>query len=228
MTQVNSDEERALALRTACDADSRLGLASASAALTDPSWEVRVSALNCLREFDGVQYGDRAIAALTDDEELVVTAAIECLADWRATAAVEKLKLLLDSPSELVRSYSAWALGKIGADSSVPELIARFRATDADVYASAIAEALFRLTNDRAYQDYLLRQIHADDPETRAFTSESLAGIANENNAVAIAEELRRAIDRETLPAIRETLSSNLPRIEALIRPRRDAGRRET
>lgn len=80
-----------------------------------------------------------------------------------------------------------------------------------DLQASALAEALFTLTNQPRYLDRLLAQLRSTDPEARAFTSNSLVGVVNKKNFATIACALVHALATETsegvLPSVRRDLT---------------------
>ncbi len=164
---------------------------------TDADWEVRVRALQVLRETGDKTKVDVAAKALEDTEAVVVAEAIECIVEWRGRRLANRVARLLGNPSELVRSYAAWALGTIGGGRHIPLLRERFRLAHDEIEGSAAAEALFLLTGQRRYLTHLLAQLKSRDPEVRAFTSNSLVGVVDARNFVEVLCSLAHALARE-------------------------------
>ncbi len=164
---------------------------------TDDDWEVRLRALEVLRDRGKIANVSVAVKGLQDSEDVVAATAIECIVEWRARRLADRVARLLDSPSELLRSYSAWALGKIGGPRHIPLLRHRFRVAKAEIEGSAAAEALFALTKERRYLMHLLAQLKSRDPEVRAFTSNSLAGAVDARNFAEVLCSFASALRRE-------------------------------
>lgn len=207
---------------------------------TDDDWEVRARALEVLRETGNKTKVGVAVRAIEDSEDVVVVEAIECIVEWRALQVADKVARLLDSSSELVRSYAAWALGKIGDRRHVKGLRQRFHVARDEIEGSALAEALFTLTRQRRYLTHLLTQLKSRDPEVRAFTSNSLVGVVDGRNFVEVLCSFAHALARErnvvVLQNLRRDIESALANAleatkqegEAAKAQRRGGGRRRT
>lgn len=193
--------------------DSAGGRKAASVAArlaVDREWEVRVRAFEFLRT-----HGDRrslplAVSALADVEDVVVASAIECIVEWGGARYTKSLARLLDSPSELVRSYAAWSLGQLGDARHIGVLQKRFRAARSAIEGSAAAEALFALTRRRCYLNHLIGQLKSRDPEVRAFTSNSLVGVVNAKNFPEVLCSLAHALAVERNTVVLETLRRDI------------------
>lgn len=164
---------------------------------TDNDWQVRARALAVLRETAKKTKISVAVRALEDVEDVVVVEAIECIVEWRALRVADRIAGLLDSSSELVRSYAAWALGKIGGRRHVKVLRQRFKVAHDKIEGSAVAEALFKLTRQHRYLAHLLVQLKSRDPEVRAFTSNSLVGIVDSRNFAEVLCSFAHGLARE-------------------------------
>lgn len=182
----------------------------AARVVSDPSREVRLRAFEALSEHGDSRWATLALVGLDDAEDTVAVAALECLVGLNARRSVEGVVPLLESASELTRTYAAWAIGKLGGPNHVPLLKRRLRRLGDEVESSALSEALFMLTREPKYLKRLLRQLKSTDPEARAFTTNSLVGLVDVNNFLPIICALAEALSTETshavLPSIRRDL----------------------
>lgn len=182
----------------------------AARVVADPSREVRLRAFEALCEHGGSRWTAVAVAGLSDAEDTVAVTALECLVNWNIRRSVQHVLPLLDSTSELTRTYAAWAVGKLGALRHVPLLKRRLRRLGDEVESSALAEALFMLTREQKYLRRLLRQLKSKDPEARAFTTNSLVGVVDVKNfppiICALAQALSTEKSQSVLPSIRRDL----------------------
>lgn len=176
----------------------------------DEDWEVRARALEVLREKGDSESLSVVRHALGDATDLVAVAAIECLVEWRAVRSANGVARLLESSSELTRSYAAWALGEIGGSRHVPVLRKRFRSFGKEIEGSALAEALYKITRQRRYFSHLLKQLHSRDPEVRAFTSNSLVGVTDARNFPEVISVLARRLARERSVVVRSSLRRDI------------------
>lgn len=165
--------------------------------VTDPDNEVRSRAFELLRDHGNRAYLAVAVSGLADSETVVVATAIECIVEWDARRAADRVARLLESSDELVRFYAAWGLGRVGGRRHVAPLRRRFRVARSEVEGSSVAEALYRLTGRREYLRHLLTQLKSPDPEVRACTTNSLAGVVDERNFDEIICALVHALAKE-------------------------------
>lgn len=163
----------------------------------DPAWEVRVRAFEVLVEHGDAKQIGLAVAALDDLEAAVVVTALECLVEWNARRVSTRIAKLLGSRDELTRSYAAWALGRLGTKRFAPLLRRRLRVLDDAAERSGVLEALFTLTQEPRYLVGLLGQLHSSDPYARAFTTNSLVGVANRKTCATIISALAHALTTE-------------------------------
>lgn len=177
---------------------------------------MRRRALESLCEHGDQRWTTTALTALTDPEDTVAVTGIQCLVEWDVRDSADTISALLDSPSELVRTYAAWALGKLGAPRHVARLRRRFERCVDEVEGSALAEALFRLTKRPRYLEYLLAQLRSTDPEARAFTTNSLAGIVTRETFARIVGALAQALVSEESEAVLPSIRRDLREIVAL------------
>jgi len=88
-------------------------------AMADGSALVRTAGVKAWRDMRGQKDATPAIALLTDSDVAVRAEAATVVGGLRSTAGVAKLEqLVVSDPSQLVRKNAAWALGKIGSQSS--------------------------------------------------------------------------------------------------------------
>jgi HEAT repeat protein len=179
-----------------------------------PEWLVRQRAFECLAVHGDATHAELAVAHLADPEETVVVSALECLVAWRDGSAIDAIAASLDSGTELVRCYAAWALGRLDARRHRAQLEQLFHATPPTVVNSAAAEALYSFDAQPKYQTFLLQQLKHGDPEVRAFTSNSLVGIADDESTGVLVAALSAAAAREGSPAIREVMLRDLEILE--------------
>lgn len=178
--------------------------------LEDEDVAVRREAIDTLRDHGDIRSAALAARVLDDDDDLTVTSALECLARWKARRWADRVARLLTAPSELTRSYAAWALGKLGSQRHVVLLRSRFRSVSTEIEGSAVAEALYMLTRKPRYLRYLLEQLRSSDPEIRAFTGNSLVGVLDRNNFPTIMCAIAHAVSAERNAAIAPHLQRDL------------------
>jgi HEAT repeat protein len=93
---------------------------SLQGALSDSEAPVRAAALSALRKVDGFRNGSVATPLLADADEGVRVQAIYTVAELHTVAAAPALvQILQNDGSASVRKRAAWALGEIGAPTSV-------------------------------------------------------------------------------------------------------------
>jgi len=175
--------------------------------------ETRMRAFEVLRDWGKPTHAPLAIKGLDDPEDTVVVSAIECLVEWNVRASAAKLATLLSASSQLVRAYAIWALGRLQARRYLPRLRDLFLSGKDTVIGSAAAEACHHLTSGpdaTRYEKFLAEQLRSKDPEVRAFTANSLVGIADRRNRPRVLKWLRAAERAETRPAIKDVLTANL------------------
>jgi hypothetical protein len=91
-----------------------------TAALSDSDAQVRAASLVALRTIRGNRDGSVALALVTDGDEGVRTQAVTTIGMFKYGAGAAALTTaLVSDPSATVRKNAAWALGEIGAPSSV-------------------------------------------------------------------------------------------------------------
>jgi HEAT repeat protein len=113
------------------------------AVLGDSDADVRAAAVGALRHAEGFHDGTVAVPLLSDAQESVRVQAIYTVAELKTTAATPALVTLLQTdPSASVRKRAAWALGRIGASSSVagPSL-GQAASSDASPLVRSLAQA---------------------------------------------------------------------------------------
>lgn len=207
---LRSPRRRADVLAELRDCGGVNGTALASQYARDPDRETRMRAFEVLLKWGSDKYTDQAIRALRDEEDTVVATALQCLAEWSASQAVPAIGNLLKGESELSSAYAAWALGQLGARRFLPRLRRLVAHGSSTVVRTAAAEACAMLTAEPQFTRFILLQLSAPDPETRAFASNSLVGIANDTNIDELIRSLARAVEREPRPAIRTPMKANM------------------
>ena len=96
------------------------GLQYLTSALSDGEPQVRAASLVALRTIRGNRDGSVAVALVADGDEGVRAQAVTTLGMFKYGAAATALTSALASdPSATVRKKAAWALGEIGAPSSI-------------------------------------------------------------------------------------------------------------
>lgn len=165
--------------------------------VNDISREVRLEAFESLSEHGDARWEKLAVIGLRDPEDTVVVSALECLVSWQSRRHVAKAVRLLDSPSDLVRTYAAWATGRLGNARQVQALRRRKRRAGDTAERTALLEALFTITGDRRYFKDLLKQLKSTNVYARAFTTNSLVGVANVRNVADSIGSLARALSSE-------------------------------
>jgi HEAT repeat protein len=211
-----TQREKLSVIRAAGNRGRRAGALASARFVGDQSREVRLRALESLCENGDEKFAPFAIAALADAEDTVVVTALQCLVSWELRRYVDKVVPLLDSPSELIRAYAAWSLGRLGARRHAPILRKRLRLLDDEVERSAVAEALYTLTLEPRYLRHLLNQLGSADPEARAFTTNSLVGVADRRNFGVIVCALARALATETSEAVLPSIRRDLAEVVSL------------
>lgn len=210
--RAEAPDERADLLRELVGTNHPEALRLATRFADDEDYEVRVAALSCVGAAGDVASRPLLRKGLTDEEPLVRVAAIEALValgslDDESLGAVERL---LDDQSEMVRAYAGWALGRVGSPSAEAPLARRLPVEPSAVAKAGIVEGLYRLTSEALYLDMLQELLEDSDPEARAFTSNSMVGVATKDNAKQLIERLVLALNKESYPAIRDVIESNL------------------
>lgn len=200
----------------ATERGSRRASVVAARFVADESREVRVRAFESLSEHGEKRWSQLALRALDDSEGTVVATALECLVNWNVRRAARVIVPLLDHPDELTRSYAAWAIGKLGGADQIPVLRRHFRRVRDEVEGSALAEALFMLSRNTRYLDHLLRQLGSKRPQTRAFTANSLVGVANEKNFARVICALAHALQAEKSDWVVGAILPNLGEVISL------------
>lgn len=110
---------------------------------------VRSAALTALRQIRGLQDGSAIVPSLGDADVGVRSEAAITLGMWRSTVGAESLvNALASDPSPIVRKNAAWALGQMGAKSSVagPALQAAAAGDTSPLVRSISSIALTKLT----------------------------------------------------------------------------------
>lgn len=105
--------------------------AALSELLNDPDYMVRSSTIESLISLNyGPSISDAIYILKNDPEALVRISSIELLGELAVSENLEVLKALEDSlfndENDLVRAYSAWAIGVLGTSELIPMLRARF------------------------------------------------------------------------------------------------------
>jgi hypothetical protein len=103
-----------------------------------------------------------------------------------------------------------------GRQALLPKLQKLVKAARGTPAGSAAAEACFELTGEKVFQQYLGCQLKAADPEVRAFTSNSLVGIARRANIAWLVDKLREAVAAEQWPAIKDVMKRDLETLLAI------------
>lgn len=183
---------------------------------TDPEWEVRVRAFEVLAKHGNAKQIGLAVAALDDPEATVVVSALECLVEWNARRFSTRIAALLDSRDELTRSYAAWALGRLGTVRFAPLLRRRLRVLDDTAERSGVLKALVTLTKQPRYLVELLRQLHSRDPFARAFTTNSLIGVASKKSCATLISALAHALVTEKSEYVAFAIRRDLTELVAL------------
>jgi HEAT repeat protein len=182
-----------------------------------PDYDVRLKAFETLRDHGDARWRRIAMNALEDSEDVIVATALECLVEWGARSASKSIVRLLEARSELTRAYAAWALGQLGAQGEVSILRRHFSRARNSIFGSALAEALYILTDETSYLQHLKKQLRSTDPEIRAFTSNSLVGATDVENAAEIICALTRALSIEKSAVVRPRMQMDLPIIVSLL-----------
>jgi HEAT repeat protein len=173
----------------------------------DPDAGVRARALECLEVMGDTSFLDLVRAALSDDGALANAAGMERLVRWRHV-------VLLHDPSELMRAYAAWALGRLGAQKAVEQLQMRKRMESTGIVFSAITETLYRLRDDPDDLAALLGQMCDRNAAVRAFTAHSLVGVTSAGIVGKVQSALRSALMVESDDAARWSIEKNLREVE--------------
>ena len=90
--------------------------------LDDANEFVRFEALNYLIHHGSRRLRHQVEKLLGDKSDLVRVASIECLAVWGVKGASGRIAVHLQDRAPLVRAYAGWAVGRLGARPSIPEL----------------------------------------------------------------------------------------------------------
>ena len=207
-TRLRTRAEKLRALRPG--APSRTAVSRASRLVDDGDSEVRTRALEILRDQGGSANARLAHEALEDESDVVTATAIECLVQWGVKRSADRVARLLESPSELTRSYAAWALGELGGPRHLPRLRQRLRVVRREIEGRAVAESLYKLTGHRRYLTHLLEQLRSRDPEVRAFTSNSLVGVVDARTFPEILCVFAHALARERSAVVLRALRRDI------------------
>jgi HEAT repeat protein len=177
--------------------------------LADKSAEVRMRVVEALARLPGTPSAV-FIEALTDRDELVRICAAEAIDARRSRRAAASLRLLLHDRSPLVRSYAGAALGRIGFRSDRSRLRKMMGRESSDVARLGLYEGLWQL-RDRGALDAALQLLNSPEYRVRCATAKALGTtFLSRRNRSRIAVSVRKRLDVETSPAVREALLSTL------------------
>lgn len=121
---------------------------------------------------------------------------------------------MLGGRSGLVRAYSAWALGRLGAQDARQALAKRLTKERDPTARAGLLESLVVLAGERTHFKALLALLGHPDYRVRCFTANSLVGVATSQRLREVEQALRAALERERTVAGREALRENLDVLE--------------
>lgn len=186
--------------------------------LNDSNWATRAAAVSCVGALGDLSRVPEITRYMEDEERLVRIASIEAVVALGSVDEVGFARLLkrLEDESETVRAYAEWALGRLGNARAAAELSLRLDSEESDVARAGILEGVYRLSKLACYLELLKGVLSCQDPEARAFASNSLVGVASGENVQGLIECLQDAVHVESLPAIRSVLEDNLDTLRGM------------
>lgn len=173
--------------------------------LADPSWAVRVSAVQKLGKMGKQAPLGLLLAALRDEQSAVRIAAARALCRNPRHAAISALVAALEDREWLVRAEAARALGAMREQAPLASLLQALQDADATVRASA-ASALGE-TNSPVVLDALNAALQDEDWSVREAATLALARLELDGQT-SIPSLLNARIDQD--PAVREVAEAAL------------------
>lgn len=180
--------------------------------LHDRSPEVRMRVVEALAHVPGSDLR-HFVSALDDRDELVRVCAAEAIGNRGRSAAGRAstaLRRALTDPSPLVRSYAASALGHVGAKSDLTRLRRYLEHESSDGGRLGIAEGMWALGDEHAFED-VLNLLNSQDYRVRSAAAKTLATtLLSTLNRPRIVAALRARKSVEKSRAVRLAISKIL------------------
>jgi HEAT repeat protein/WD40 repeat protein len=179
-----------------------------TSSLADPSWAVRVSAVQKLGKMGKQAPLGLLVAAMRDEQSSVRVAAARALSRNPRQAAISALVAALEDSEWLVRAEVALALGEMRELAPLEPLLVALQDKDPTVRASA-AKALGESGASGALEP-LNRALQDEDWSVREAAALALARLELDDQAV-VPPLLNARMDRD--PAVREAAETGLLRV---------------
>jgi HEAT repeat protein len=110
------------------------------AALDDPDWNTRATAVRILGELGELTPLEPLLAALSDEDESVRSATVRALGKLGEHAPVDRLVVTLSDPSWMVREMAALTLGELGERAPTEALMDILRTEHEDLFVREAAK----------------------------------------------------------------------------------------